>query len=115
MIKGLKIYHCYNTNKMIYFTTIKKLFNIYFTTFPFKLYNYSNRESNFGLLGVSNGLINAQQSFWLANIGTTIIIYNINNTNNTIFFYYNMTMLVWNIFLYINSFNKALNLIKYIK
>jgi hypothetical protein len=97
---------------MIYFTTIKKLFNIYFTTFPFKLYNYSNRESNFGLLGVSNELINAQQSFWLANIGTTIIIYNINNTD---FFYYNLCLLTWNIFLYINSFNKALNLIKYIK
>jgi hypothetical protein len=96
---------------MIYFTIIKKLYNVYFTTYPFQLYNYSTRESNFGLIGVSKGLINAQQSFWLANIGTTIFIYNINNTD---FFYYNLGLLMWNLFLYTKSINKVLYLIKYV-
>jgi hypothetical protein len=96
---------------MIYFTTIKKLYNVYFTTFPFQLYINSTRESNFGLLGVSKGLMNAQQSFWLANIGTTIFIYNINNTD---LFNYNLGLLILNCFLYTNSINEVLYLIKYI-
>jgi hypothetical protein len=99
---------------MIYFTTIKKFYKVYFTAFPFKLYTHSSNESNFGLIGVSEGLMNAQQSFWLANIGTTIFIYNINNTNNRDNFNYNLCLLMWNLFLYTNSIKKVLYLIKYI-
>jgi hypothetical protein len=90
--------------------TIKKLFMIYFTTFPYNLYNSANSVSNFGLVGVSYSLIHAQQNFWIANIGSIIFIYNIKNTE---YFYCNMVILIWCLSLYVDSFNKALYGIKY--
>jgi hypothetical protein len=75
--KYIKLYKY--INKMIYLKTIKKLYYIYFTSFPYNLYNYSNRISNFELVGVSNKLIDAQNTFWLANISSMIFIYNIKN------------------------------------
>ena len=89
-----------------YSHTINKIFNIYFTTFPYQLYNYSNHVSNFGLLGISNKLLNAQITFWLANICSIIIIYN--NVN------YNLLLSAYSIYLYINSFYILINVIKYL-
>jgi hypothetical protein len=96
---------------MIYLQTIKKFFNVYFTNFPYNHYNFSNKYSNFGLIGVSYELIYAQQTFWLANIGSFVFIVNKNNTD---FFYYNMLMLGCSISLYLISFKKVINIIKYI-
>lgn len=96
---------------MIYLQTIKKFYYIYFTSFPYNFYNYSNRISNFGLIGISNELIYAQQSFWLANGCSIIFIYNIKDTE---FFYYHMFMLCWSLSLYGISFYKAIKLIKFI-
>ena len=35
-----------------YSQTIKKIFNVYFTNFPYQLYNYSNKVSNFAMLAL---------------------------------------------------------------
>ena len=94
-----------------YSQTIKKFFNVYFTNFPYQLYNYSNQVSNFAMLGISNGLINSQKFFWLANIGSIILIYNIKNID---LFYYNILMSTSCFYLYTNSFVKLINIIKYI-
>jgi len=97
--------------KIEYLQRIKKLLVIFFTAFPYHLYNISNKVSNFGLVGVSYTLIYAQQQFWLANIGSIIFIYNIKNID---YFYFNMTILLLTLYLYINSFAKAIYLIKYV-
>ena len=97
---------------MICFKPIKKLFCVYFTTLPLQLYNYSNRISNFGLLGVSIGLRDAKQKFWLANLGSVILIHNINKKD---FLYYNLVLSSLNIYLYISSIKQVMNLIKYIE
>jgi len=96
---------------MIYSQTIKKFCNIYFTNFPLNHYNRSIKYSNIGLIGLSYDLIHAQQIFWLANISSFAFIYNIKNID---FFYYNMFMLGWSISLYLISFKKVINIIKYI-
>jgi hypothetical protein len=96
---------------MIYLQTIKKLYNIYFTNYPYNLYNYSNRVSNFALTGISYELIYARHTFWLANIGSIIFIYNIKETD---FFYYHMFMLCWSLSLYGISFYKVIKVIKFI-
>lgn len=96
---------------MTYLQTIKKLYNIYFTNFPYTYFYYQNRVSNFGLIGVGYDLIYAQQTFWFGNIGSLVFIYNINNTD---MFYYNGYILVWSLCLYIISANKVINSIKYI-
>ena len=96
---------------MIYLETIKKLLNIYFTNYPYIHYNCSNKNSNFGTIGISYELIYAQQTFWLANISLFIFIYNI---KNTFYFYYYMYLFIWCIILYGISFKKVTNVIKYI-
>lgn len=95
---------------MIDLLTIQKLFMIYFTSYPYNLYNSADSVSNFALVGVSKSLIITQQKFWIANIGSIIFIYNIKNTE---YFYCNMVILIWCLILYIVSFNKALYGIKY--
>ena len=97
--------------KIEYLQTLKKLFVIYFTAFPYHLYNISNQASNFALVGVSYTLIYAQQNFWFANIGSIIFIYNIKNID---YFYFNIAILVLSLYLYINSFSKAIYAIKYV-
>jgi hypothetical protein len=66
---------------MIYLQTIKKFFIVYFTNFPLNHYNRSIKYSNIGLIGLSYDLIHAQQTFWLANFGSFVFIYNIKNTD----------------------------------
>jgi len=94
-----------------YSHTINKIFNIYFSTYPYQLHSYSNQVSNFALLGISNKLINAQINFWLANVCLIIIMYNIKNID---FMYYNITLSAWCFYLYTNTSNTLINTIKYI-
>lgn len=94
---------------MINIETIKKLYYIYFTTFPYDLYNYSSGVGNLGMNGVSLSFIKAQQFFWFGNIGSIIFIYNIRNID-----YWNIFILFASIFLYTNSINKVKHYIKFI-
>jgi hypothetical protein len=87
---------------MINIETIKKLYYIYFTTFPYDLYNYSSETGNLGMAGISLSFIKAQQLFWFGNIGLIIFIYNIRNI-----YYWNMIVLLFSLYLYINSFYKV--------
>jgi hypothetical protein len=77
---------------------------IYFTNFPYNYYN------NYGVIGYE--FIYAQQSFWLANLGSFVTICNIKNTD---YFYYNIYLSAWSLCLYIISFIKIRKFIKYIK
>jgi hypothetical protein len=95
-----------------YLQTIKKLFIIYFTNYPYQLYYYANGCSNFGLVGVSNLFIHAQLSFWLANIGSIFFIYNLKNKE---LFCYNMGILGLAIGLYTICLSKSIKIIKYMK
>ena len=94
---------------MINLETLKKLYYIYFTTFPYDLYNYSSSAGNLGMNGVSLSFIKAQQFFWFGNIGLIIFIYNIRNID-----YWNMLVLLFSLFLYINSVNKVKHYINFI-
>jgi hypothetical protein len=91
--------------------TINKIFKIYFTSFPYQLYNYSNQVSNFALLGISNNLINAQTPFWLVNGCSIFLMYNIKNID---FVYYNLSLSAWCLYLYIYTSYTVKNTIKYI-
>ena len=97
--------------KLSYLQIINKIFNIYFTTFPYKLYSYSNQVSNFAMVGISIKLINAQKTFWLANIYSLILMYNIKNKD---FVYYNILILNLCFYLYINTSYVVITTIKYI-
>ena len=97
--------------KFKYLQAINNFFNIYFTTFPYKLYNYSNQVGNSKLLVISNKLINSQTKFWFTNICSIILMYNIKNID---FVYYNISVLAWCFYLYTNTSYKSINTIKYL-
>ena len=52
------------------------LARVYFTSFPYYIYNQSNRHGNMAYAGVGLGLINSQQMFWIANMGLIAIYFN---------------------------------------
>ena len=93
------------------FTTIEKFYNVYFTSYPYHLYNIANSCGNLAFAGIGLGLIHAQNLFWIANVGTGICIYNIKNEG---FIYHNMVLFVSCGFLYRLSFIKVMNFILYI-
>lgn len=90
----------------------KNILLVYFTSFPYYLYNESNNNSNMAFVGIGIGLIYSQQLFWISNFGITIFIYNKNNLN---YFYINYFLLLICIFLYKVSILKCLDLIKYLE
>jgi hypothetical protein len=57
------------------------ILNIFFTPFPYLLYEVSNKNSNFALCGVALGMINLQRIFWICNLGLLLFIYYKNNIN----------------------------------
>ena len=89
---------------MLNIINIYKFFIVYFTLFPYLYYNYSTYIGNLGLAGVARGLIISQIYFWISNVCSMIAIYNIINNN---FFYCNIILLFFCIFLYIKSFLKV--------
>jgi hypothetical protein len=93
---------------MTYLQNIKKIFIIYFTSFPYNHYNCSKQYGNLELILLSCELIYVQQTFWLANFGFLIFIYNM---ENRIYIYYNLYLFVWSIFLYLISFIKLYNIL----
>jgi len=48
----------------------------YFTSFPYTMYNEANSHGNMAYAGVGLGLIKAQQTFWIANMGVLAIYWN---------------------------------------
>ena len=85
---------CVKSNR-IYISDIK--------IYILQLYNYSNK--------ISNKLINAQTTFWLANASSIVVYYNI---KNIVFMYYNILLSAGCFYLYINSSYTLINTIKYI-
>ena len=57
-----------------------KILYVYFTPFPYYIYNKSNEMSNFALNGVGLGLIQCQQMFWFTTFGMFAVTYSRNST-----------------------------------
>jgi len=87
---------------------ISKIYNIYFTPYPYIIYNTSTRQGNMAFAGIGLGLINSQRLFWGANAAIMLVIYNQN-------IYFDIILLCTCGFLYISSFIKVMNLIKYLE
>jgi len=91
---------------------IKFFYTIYFTSYLHNLYFKASRESNFALLGISEGLVNAQYTFWLSNTGIIVLIY---NKNIQSLFYYNTILFILCLYLYVFSYRKTIYLLKILK
>jgi len=91
---------------------IKQIYLIYFTSYPQTFYFKAGQGNNFAILGISEGLVNAQYTFWLSNIGIIVIIC---NKNNSSFFYNNIFLFLVCLYLYAFSLRKAIYLSKMLK
>lgn len=87
---------------------IKNIIIVYFTNFPYTLYNKANETGNFAQTGIALGLFYSQQIFWIANLFMIINYYVI---SNKIFFYLNL-FFCFN--LYILALSKTIHLLKYL-
>ena len=83
--------------------------NIYFTSFPYKFYYYSNSRGNFALAGVGLGLMYCQKIFWIAT--GLLFIYFLSKIKKSIIM--NNIILFIGGGLYIYSFFKCYSLKKY--
>jgi hypothetical protein len=88
-------------------------YNIYFTQFPYVLYNRSTYVGNMAYAGVGLGLIKSQQMFWVSNSFVGIVVYN--NFYNMNYYYMNYWFSILSVILYIISFNRAMNLLVLLK
>ena len=52
------------------------LVHVYFTSLPYYIYNKANKNGNMAYAGIGLGLIQAQQMFWIANMGVLVISLN---------------------------------------
>jgi hypothetical protein len=72
------------------YTNSDKIIYVYFSPFPYYIYNKSNDIGNLALSGVGLGLIQCQKMFWFYNFGMMLFLYYKNNnlyyTNNFILF-----------------------------
>jgi hypothetical protein len=87
---------------------ISKMLNIYFTPYPYLIYNTSTRQGNMAWAGIGLGLIDSQRLFWISNVGIMLVIYNKN-------IYFDFILLCICGFLYTVSFKKTIELIKYLE
>ena len=95
--------------KDIYFN-IKQILCVYFTSFPYYIYNIGSNNSNFGICGIGLGLIQAQRIFWLSIATLTFIYYLKHYINVFIYLFF-----VYISFLLINrSLTQTINLLKLI-
>lgn len=86
---------------------IKYIFCVYFTPFPFIIYNMSTANGNMAWAGIGLGLINSHRLFWISNIGLVLVTYNTN-------FYIDVLLLCICGFLYTKSLSNAIHLKKYL-
>jgi len=91
---------------------VKQIYLIYFTSYPQTFYFKAGRSGNFDMLGISEGLVNAQYTFWISNIGIIFIIY---HKNNSSLFYNNIFLFIVCLYLYVFSLRKAIYLSKFLK
>jgi hypothetical protein len=90
------------------FTLIQNIIFVYFTPFPYTIYDISTKQGNMAWAGVGLGLINSQRLFWISNAGIMLVIYNTN-------IYFDFILLFICGFLYSKSFKKTIELIKYLE
>ena len=90
-------------------STARKIVCVYFTPFPYELYNEANRVSNLARSGIGCGLIEAQRDFWVST-GSLLFIYYYRNDLD--FFYMNISLLFFCSILYAISFSKVMYLLK---
>ena len=88
-------------------STLSKIYYIYFTSFPYSIYYNANHVSNMAWAGIGLGLIQSQQLFWISNMGMLFVFYNDN-------IYLDFILLSICGFLYISSFIKVMNFLKYL-
>lgn len=89
----------------------KNIVCVYFTPLPYMLYEHSNGCGNMAYAGVGLGLIQSQQIFWVSNSIMTVVIYNRNNID---FIFLNIFLFHFCLGLYIMSFVKTTNLLRYL-
>ena len=87
---------------------LKYIFFVYFTPFPYTIYNISTNQGNMAYAGIGLGLINSQRLFWISNIGTILVIYNTN-------LYIDIMLLSICGFLYNKSLSNVIQLKKYLE
>jgi hypothetical protein len=80
-----------------------QLFNVYFTSAPYNLYNEASNEGNIAYAGIGLGLIHSQSFFWIANCGTILCFYF--NSTNILF----ILFITW---LYYHSISKTIDLLR---
>jgi hypothetical protein len=76
-------------------------FLVYFTSYPYFIYNKSNNSGNLAFSGIGLGLIQSQQIFWISN-GIMMINYYLYFNKN--YYYINIFLAGLCTYLYIHSF-----------
>lgn len=89
---------------------IKVIIAVYFTNFPYLLYNSSNNHGNMAYAGIALGFIDAKNIFW----SSTIILLTTIYLNKNLNIYLNYSIILLCIFLYGISFKKIKYLMKFI-
>jgi hypothetical protein len=89
----------------------KNMACVYFTPLPYMIYDQSNKCGNMAYAGVGLGLIQSQQIFWVSNSIMAVVIYNFNDTN---FIFLNLILFYFSLGLYIMTFVKTTNLLRYL-
>ena len=90
---------------------INRIFTIFFTPFPYYLYNISTKHSNFAYSGVGLGLINLQKIFYISNLGLFFFIYYYNSIN----FYIQIILCNLFIYIYVSIILKTFYLVKFLE
>lgn len=86
------------------------LYIIYFTPFPYYLYNSTLNSGNMALNGIGLGLIYYQRLLWISNIG---LILSILYSNKVPLYYINYSFFLGCLFLNIISNIKSIYLMRY--
>jgi hypothetical protein len=70
-----------------FFYNIKDLILVYFTHFPYYIYQIGSNNSNFAICGVGLGLIQAQRLFWISNTLIVTSFYFKNHINLYVYYF----------------------------
>lgn len=89
---------------------ISIIYSVYFTNFPYVLYNSANNIGNMAYCGVASGFIHSQKIFWSSNMLIIIIL-----CNDILNIYFKYILFLFSIYLYIISFLKILENMKYLQ
>jgi len=90
---------------------ISIIYSVYFTNFPYVLYNSANNIGNMAYCGIALGFIHSQKIFWSSNILIIVIIL----FNDILNIYFRYILFLFCIYLYIISFLKISENMKFLK